>query len=971
MLTLLCYQEPSLLDSINYLMNEGNEDDSGEATSATIDAIAKPASDTSPEPTSEDDTYCDVDEEITFNLEKSLGKKVVPGPVLGVDEDTVPDVPAYEPMLPSREWDYSDTEIDEMFQTCIEEEVMIPSRPSTPNIAEKRDSDLVFGQVSGPKPEGDEVSSKMEKTTVAEEKEAEYEEHEDYDYEEDDNYDEEISKLETQIDDMKQKVVSKPEVDLVEKNKKRPAEDNMEEQSVKKAKLEDETVSCYFCDKTFKNAQDLLQHLSSAHFSKELLSKYPLGVEETCGICIQEERKRKYVMKDSKNKGPYIYHVGKLHMRALEFMDTVLQADLVQKLCVDVKSLSFLPSTMEDQNPIVSLEENALNTSVKVEKPQAQENQKEPVSKIGKVDGESTDAKIKEMKKKRKSDAQNSKQDNVDQSCADFSEGSKRKRRSVRKKGDDTVKDIDSTDEAPNEDVSLKENDKQNNSEHNNESTSAGTEGSKGAIKTDNVEAHKARPKSTAESLLCSLCEDSPVFRRSTLLLHLSSAHFGKQLKTFADTELGGDCKLCIEENKARVFKTTPNRLNVYLRHIGSVHEKVIELIPKEEKNLEMLDALNNQSIKEAEDVASKSFDSSMDTSSNSVHADESLNTGDECKPSKSPRAEGVPRGGPKDGVSVPCSMCVSNDVLFNSKCKLMEHLAIHFNKHLTESYGGLFQENGQCPMCVKEKKSSIFTMTSKNKTNLMRHFGSTHRVVVDLIPKEEKHREMINFLGGSLNTVQDNDTVNSNENKDQQETTKSQNNVQVKTSNKETVEPVSEPVASDDATKSNNTKAENEENEKPKKRGRPTKIPRKVAIPAIPSVEVGTRVEDQVTSATTGVPNIKIDESLDKMKKELNLASTIQITKKTKSASKTAPKDEKEKAPAPASNSAEAKPELPSALSKLSSVLTIEKKAPRAAVSAPAQPQPQTKSFQCGECPSVLGSVLELAKHMKQHKRK
>ena len=154
-------------------MNEGNEDDSGETTSATIDAIAKPPSDTSPEPTSEDDTYCDVDEEITFNLEKSLGKKVVPGPVLGMDEDTVPDVPAYEPMLPSREWDYSDTEIDEMFQTCIEEEVLIPSRPSTPNIAEKRDPDLVFGQIIGPKPEGDVLSSNMDfKTTITEQKEA-------------------------------------------------------------------------------------------------------------------------------------------------------------------------------------------------------------------------------------------------------------------------------------------------------------------------------------------------------------------------------------------------------------------------------------------------------------------------------------------------------------------------------------------------------------------------------------------------------------------------------------------------------------------------------------------------------------------------------------------------------------------------------------------------------------------------------
>ena len=122
-----------MLDSIDYLMGdaEGKAEENSELMMeddkvAERDANVDEGGEAAPEITNNPHQNNIIDEEITFNPTR----KVVPGPAI-IDEDTVPDpglAPApqmstYEPMLPSREWDYSDTEIDEMFQTCLDEEL--------------------------------------------------------------------------------------------------------------------------------------------------------------------------------------------------------------------------------------------------------------------------------------------------------------------------------------------------------------------------------------------------------------------------------------------------------------------------------------------------------------------------------------------------------------------------------------------------------------------------------------------------------------------------------------------------------------------------------------------------------------------------------------------------------------------------------------------------------------------------------
>merc|ERR1719282_379680 len=336
------------------------------------------------------------DEEITFNPTR----KVVPGPAI-FDEDTVPDpglafaqgpqgaavgpqMSTYEPMLPSREWDYSDTEIDEMFQTCLDEELG--------NRTDYQDaSHESFFKES--KPEGHEetvMDQDVAEKTLAEEADNSlksdvtlgdsYEDHDQYDYEDDEDYDEEITKLETQIDVMKQQaeetltVPSVAQSEKPKKSKKRRAEDNLDEGDSKKQKSEVSEVSeefqCYFCEKVFKRVDDLLQHLSQSHFGKELFAKYPLGLDETCPICVSEDTPRKYVM--TKNKGPYSYHIGKVHKRVLECLEPHHQADLIKKLNADPSSFTFLTIPTDDPSASVSLEEASIKTDVEMPLPQTE-----------------------------------------------------------------------------------------------------------------------------------------------------------------------------------------------------------------------------------------------------------------------------------------------------------------------------------------------------------------------------------------------------------------------------------------------------------------------------------------------------------------------------------------------------------------------------------------------------------------------
>ena len=87
------------------------------------------------------------------------------------------------------------------------------------------------------------------------------------------------------------------------------------------------------------------------------------------------------------------------------------------------------------------------------------------------------------------------------------------------------------------------------------------------------------------------------------------------------------------------------------------------------------------------------------------------------------------------------CSYCDTS----LPKYRLLEHVVGHLTKQLHDSFDEDFQDGSPCPMCIAQNKNNPFIM--KAKANYIRHIGSTHRIILDFIPKEEPHLKMLEFL--------------------------------------------------------------------------------------------------------------------------------------------------------------------------------------------------------------------------------
>ena len=891
----LSYAEPSLLDSIDYLMSD-----------------------------TEDKVDENVDVEITFNLQKSLRKSSVPGPDIIVDEDTIPDLdPMLQRCLPSQDRDESDNEEvdDEMFQTCLENDASKLNVEHDEN--EDDDYQSVFDEtLKADENDPDEDTRKGE--SIGDESlksanvpdEDDYEDNDDYDYEEDEDYDEEISKLENQIDNMKQKAESTLSVPPVSKDvnlssKKRPAEDDLEDPAAKKHKNEDdESVLCLLCDKSSKNAQEVLLHLSTSHFPKELWGKYPLETEETCKICIQEDKKRKFVMKDPKQRGHYMYHVGKVHYRALEFLEAPLQAKMIQMLNNEPSSKTNVPETFhflpELPKLTISLEESSQAMEVT-----------EPSNLI---EEESTAPTLEVKKEKKKS----------------------RKSTIRSKEVKETTDDV--------QDESLAETTVNTNADNPDEKVEPVTEEGNPESQSLDVE-KKVKRRSTGPSLKCSICdnkEEPKLFTRSTLLLHLSTTHFCKVLIQNIGKEIGATgetCKFCLQDGKSKkkLFQVVSSMAQ-NMRHVGSVHEKVLDCIPRDANNKEMLDALmggeneepriivhdnintNNEEESAVNIVVMEPASSSIPEESKSTKEDlpipdesnypveERLTIPEESNSpveeeflpkSKSPR---ISNRKSNDGAKIiSCSLCDKDEPKF-SKFRLLEHLSmVHFSKQLNEKFSSLFKDNEQCQHCLQQNKNPGFMM--KTKGAFLRHLGATHKVCLEFIPLEDKHLTMKETLGDNVDKkeipsqIEDVKTLDSNVEKlagDAKEVDESIN--------------LTLPV------------------DKPKKKE--TKIPRKKSklneTEKVDNKDQQSVINDDLNPKRrfSRMPKFQPIETDDKP-----------VLKKPKITNKVVP---------------QSTPDLPDPINKLSSMITVEK-----------------KTFQCGECPSILASKLELMKHMRSHIRK
>jgi len=93
-----------------------------------------------------------------------------------------------------------------------------------------------------------------------------------------------------------------------------------------------------------------------------------------------------------------------------------------------------------------------------------------------------------------------------------------------------------------------------------------------------------APPASEEEpSVQCEMCKANNKMRlftkRSEFLKHLSLLHFGKALLQAFPFAEGRNCNLCFETSKKMY---TPSKKEVHVCHVGVLHAKIFELLPKE-----------------------------------------------------------------------------------------------------------------------------------------------------------------------------------------------------------------------------------------------------------------------------------------------------------------------------------------------------------------------------------------------------
>lgn len=175
--------------------------------------------------------------------------------------------------------------------------------------------------------------------------------------------------------------------------------------------------------------------------------------------------------------------------------------------------------------------------------------------------------------------------------------------------------------------------------------------------------------------LPCALCS-SHFDRLSGLLSHLSVSHFAHELKELQDAS-EGICPVC-----AKIFDGVGSKER-FAKHVGSAHKKVLDFLPEETKaQLEPL---------------IKPYRSSTKLTPN------------------------VP----------PCGLCNMEQQSIHA---LLAHLSSsHFSFQLKESFE---TNNGQCPFCPK-KFEGTEGHVSRARDKFVKHVGSTHRMVLEYLPKE------------------------------------------------------------------------------------------------------------------------------------------------------------------------------------------------------------------------------------------
>jgi len=276
------------------------------------------------------------------------------------------------------------------------------------------------------------------------------------------------------------------------------------------------------------------------------------------------------------------------------------------------------------------------------------------------------------------------------------------------------------------------------------------------SLEDEQLETDKIKVTDTASNdkvvsdLCCTECPDEPIFKRGQLLVHLTDKHYSKKLlQLYPFTE--GSCQLCVEANRARA--TVCKTKAAYAKHIGTVHEKVLELVPTHLKDAVLAIGKRRISVssKEVESEDMETVGSRTQEVKESVSKSESITEKKEAIETTAPEVDDDEKNeGPvtedpplviSDGTRAQakvisagkCPFCPNSKTQF-PRASLLNHLSsTHYNKQLLDAFP--YKEGETCKLCVETGRQNPLVV--KSKTRYITHMGSLHEKVIDLLPSE------------------------------------------------------------------------------------------------------------------------------------------------------------------------------------------------------------------------------------------
>jgi len=404
----------------------------------------------------------------------------------------------------------------------------------------------------------------------------------------------------------------------------------------KKQKVGDNAIRCHMCqsNKTMK-CYDFLQHLST-HYSKDLFSRYPLNEGESCSVCLEDGRGRRYQL--TKNgKSNYIAHIGKVHLRVLELVKPELQEQLVNMLKKYEKKgeeyFTFLQKSGGDfeisgnnynrqqatvyddqQAPSYSEQSSSDYNSQKEYGYHSQPVQENFHAFNGQpdtvYDGESSvDYNSQHTQDYKRDGIQEYSSSQPSQAygyeSAQFYAGHSDFRSQSVPDYNIPLTEAYHSQQASSFSSSIFQEYNASHSNSDYDGSSQTNLGNPVAFNYNQLSSSHAaysdlknsEPYQLSSSLekhrKCLLCEDEKQYTRGSLLNHLTVGHFYKQLSSLIGNNFTVDnpCEFCVRENKYPpiIIKNKNN----YVRHVGTVHEKVLQFSPP--AMLELVNAMANK----------------------------------------------------------------------------------------------------------------------------------------------------------------------------------------------------------------------------------------------------------------------------------------------------------------------------------------------------------------------------------------